>query len=131
MASSNVDLVMEGFSAMERGDLDTIAALADQDVVFVNPAYALEPGTRHGPEGLRAGLGAMLDVFEDLRFTYERVLELGDRVLVAGTFTGRGKGSGMVFDPAAFAVLLTMRGDRLVRFEWFSDAAEAEQAARG
>jgi ketosteroid isomerase-like protein len=129
MSSPNIERVMNGFRAMERGDLDEIAELADPDVQFVNPDYALEPGIRHGPEGLRIGLGAILDVFENLEFAYERVDELGDRVLVTGTFTGRGKGSGMAFDPSPFAILLTMRGDRLVRFEWFIDAAEAEEAA--
>jgi ketosteroid isomerase-like protein len=129
MASANLDLVMDGFRAMERGDLDTIVELCDPDVTFVNPAGALEPGTREGKHGLRAGLGAILDVFEDLQFAYERVVELDDRMLLTGTFTARGRGSGVLLDPAPFAILIDMRDSRMVRFEWFLDAEEAEQAA--
>ena len=128
-ASSNLDLVMEGFSAMERGDLDAILELADPDVVFVNPDGALEPGMRQGKEGLRTGLGALLDVFEDLRFDHQRIVELGDRVLVTGTFSARGNGSGMTVHPSPFAILITMREGRMVRYEWFLDEAAAEEAA--
>ena len=131
MAHQNLDLVMDGFRAMERGDLDRILELADPDVKFINPDDALEPGTREGRDGLRAGLGALLDVFEDLRFDHERTVELGDRVLLTGTFTARGKGSGMKLEPSPFAILITMRDSRMVRFEWFIDAAEAERAAGG
>jgi ketosteroid isomerase-like protein len=129
MTPGNLDLVMEGFRAMERGDLDAIVDLADPDVTFVNPDGALEPGTREGKEGLRIGLGAILDVFEDLRFDHQRIVETGDRVLLTGTFSARGKGSGMQIHPSPFAILITMRDARMVRFEWFIDAAEAEHAA--
>jgi ketosteroid isomerase-like protein len=114
---------------MERGDLDAIVALADPDVTFVNPDSALESGTRHGPEGLRAGLGGILDAFEHLRFVQERITDLGDRMLATGTFKGRGRGSGMELPATPFAIVITLREGRMVRFEWFADAAEAARAA--
>jgi ketosteroid isomerase-like protein len=127
--SQNVERMMEGLRAMERGDLDAIIAMADPEVEFVNPEHALEPGTRHGHDGLRVGLGAMLEVFEDLRFEPERVVENEDHVVAFGSFRARGRGSGMVVGPATFAVLATLRDGKMVRYEWFLDAEEALRAA--
>ena len=45
-----------------------------------------------------------------------------------GTFTGRGRGSGMPFGPLPFAVVATQRDGRLVRYEWFAEAEEALRA---
>ena len=129
MPSQNVEQLIEGFRAMERGDVEWIVALADPDVEFVNPDHALESGTRHGPDGLRAGMAAMLEAFEDLRFKHDRIVEVGDRVAATGTFTGRGRGSGMPFGPMTFAVVTTQRDGKLVRYEWFAEAEEALRAA--
>jgi ketosteroid isomerase-like protein len=114
---------------MERGDVDAIVAVADPDVEFVNPDYALEPGTRHGPEGLRIGVGGLLDAFNDLRWDVQRIEEVGDDVVVTGLFSGRGKTSGVAFERQPFGVILTFREERLVRWVWFSDQAEALAAA--
>lgn len=120
---------MEGFRAMERGDVEAIVALAHPDVEFVNPDTALEPGTRHGPEGLRAGMAAILEAFEDLRFDYDRVVEMEDCVVATGTFQARGRGSGMELSDAPFAVVVTQRNGKLVRYEWFNTPEEALDAA--
>jgi ketosteroid isomerase-like protein len=129
MASKNVEQLIEGFRAMERGDVEWIVALADPDVEFVNPDHALESGTRHGPDGLRAGMGGILDAFEDLRFEHDRIIEVEDRVVATGTFSGRGRVSGMPIGPLPFAVVTTQRAGRLVRYEWFGEPEEALRAA--
>jgi ketosteroid isomerase-like protein len=129
MTSPNIDRLMDGFRAMERGDVDAVVALADPDVEFVNPETALEPGTRRGPEGLRIGLTGVLEVFEELTFDPERIVDLEDRVVAIGSFRGRGKASGMEVGPAPFAIVATLREGRLVRFEWFATAADALRAA--
>jgi ketosteroid isomerase-like protein len=129
MTSQNERRVHEALDAMARGDIDAIVALAEPDVEFVNPDTALEPGTRHGPDGLRTGLGGVLEAFEDLRFEPERVVDLGDRVLATGSFSGRGRGSGYQFDPQPFCFLVTLRGENMIRFEWFADTEDAFRAA--
>ena len=129
MSERTVEQVMEGFRAMGRGDVEAIVALADPDVEFVNPDTALEPGTRHGPEGLRAGMAAFLEAFRDLRFDFDRVVDMDDRVVVTGTFRARGRGSGMELPAAPYAVVVTQRDGKLVRYEWFNTPAEALDAA--
>ena len=104
---------MEGFRAMERGDVEAIVALAHPDVEFVNPDTALEPGTRHGLDGLRGGMAAFLEAFEDLRFEYDRIVDMENCVAVTGTFKARGRGSGMELPDAPFAVVVTQRDGKL------------------
>jgi ketosteroid isomerase-like protein len=110
---------------MERGDVETLVAGAAENVEYVNPDYALEPGTRHGPDGTRIALRNMLEAFDDLRWDIESLEERGDRVIATGTFTGRGKASGVAFDPQPFGVVVTFRDDEVIRFEWFNRPDEA------
>lgn len=128
MTSRNVEQLLEGFRAMERGDVEAIVALAHPDVEFVNPDTAVEPGTRRGLDGLRIGMAAVLEVFDDLRFDHERIIDIEDRLVAIGTFSGRGKGSGLVV-PAPFAIVVTLRDGRLARFEWFASPEDALRAA--
>jgi len=127
--TENERRVRDALAAMERGDVEAIAAQAHPDVVFVNPPYALEPGTRRGIEGLRTALRNMLDAFEELRFESERVIDMGDRVVAVGMWTGRGKGSRYRFDPQPFAFLATFRDGKMIRYQWFNEHAEALAAA--
>lgn len=129
MTSENERRLQEGLSAMERGDIEPILAFSDPEVEFVNPPTAVEPGTRHGIEGLRMGLHGMLDVFEELRFDTEDVIDLGDRLVATGVFRGRGKGSGYQFDPVPFGFIAWLRDGRMIRYEWFAGPEEALRAA--
>jgi ketosteroid isomerase-like protein len=126
--SANEKRVRDALAAMERGDVDAIVAVSDPDVEFVNPPTAVEPGTRRGHDGLRLGLGGMLEVFDDLRIEPHRIDDLGDRVVVTGRFSGRGRASGVKFDPQPFGFVVTLRGDRMIRYEWFASPEEARQS---
>ena len=129
MTSENERRLQEGLSAMERGDIEPILAFSDPEVEFVNPPTAVEPGTRHGIEGLGVGLHGMLDVFEELRFDTEDVIDLGDRLVATGVFRGRGKSSGYQFDPVPFGFIAWLRDGLMIRFEWFAGPEEARRAA--
>jgi uncharacterized protein len=131
VSQENLDRVREGIEAMERGDLDAIVAIADPNVEFVNPSHALEPGSRTGPEGLRAGLKSMLDAFEDLRIHVDRLVDVDERVVAIGHFTGRGRGSGAVFTPQPFGLVLTIRAGKLTRYEWMQPSKALEAAGLG
>jgi ketosteroid isomerase-like protein len=127
--SDNVDRVERSLLAMERGDVEAIVSEAHPEVEFVNPAYAIEPGTRHGVEGFRKGMTNMLDAFDDLRFDSLRVVDLGDRIVALGSWTGRGRGSRYRFEPQPFAFLVTLEDELIVRYEWFAGHDEALAAA--
>jgi ketosteroid isomerase-like protein len=114
---------------MERGDLDAIVAISHPEVLFVNPPTAVEPGTRHGQDGLRSGLGGMLEAFEDLRIEPRAIEDLGDLVVVTGVWGGRGRTSGAAFGPQPFGFLVTLRDGLMIRYEWFGSPDDARRAA--
>jgi ketosteroid isomerase-like protein len=126
---STEDRIRASLDAMERGDIETVAAEAHPEIEFVNPPYAIEPGTRRGIGGFKAGMRNMLDAFEELRFESLRVVDFGDRAVALGTWTGRGRGSRYQFEPLPFAFVITFEDDRMIRYEWFADHDEALQAA--
>lgn len=127
--SDNADRILRSLQAMERGDVEAVAAQAHPDVVFVNPPYAVEPGIRNGIDGFRAGMHGMLEAFEELRFDSQRIIDLGDRVVALGMWTARGRGSSLRFDPMPYAFVVTMQDDMVIRYEWFAEHDEALRAA--
>jgi ketosteroid isomerase-like protein len=71
----------------------------------------------------------MLEVFDGLRIDPQRIVDLGDRVVVTGVFSGRGRSSGAQFEPQPFGFLVTLRDGQMIRYEWFTGPEEALEAA--
>jgi ketosteroid isomerase-like protein len=129
MSQENVEVVRELFDAVARGDIDAALRLARPDGEWVNPDYAMESGTRRGLSGLRTALTAFLDSFADLSFNISEMVDLQDRVLVAGTFSGVGRGSEAAFGPQTFGSVVTLVNGKVQRYEWFLSVDEAREAA--
>ena len=128
MSEENVQLVREGLAAMEQADVETLLEQAHPEIEWVNPDYAVEPGTRHGLAGYRKAIEATHDSFEELRFVAEEILDLDDRVVVTGVFSARGKGSGAEIKQR-FGNVFTIKDGKVIRMEWYNDAAQAYAAA--
>jgi uncharacterized protein len=128
VAEANVQRVREGFAAMQRGDVEALVALVHPNVAFVNPEYAIESGTRHGPDGYQIAILAMFDIFEDFEFATLELVDLDDRVLVRGRVVARAKGSGVPLDQP-FGHVLTFEDGKLIRHEWYRTPEEAEAVA--
>jgi ketosteroid isomerase-like protein len=127
--TSNAERMLGALRALERGDVDALAAEAHPDVLFVNPPYAIEPGVRHGVDGFKSAIQNMLDAFEELRFDSERVIDLGDAVVGLGTWTARGRGSQLTFEPQPYAFLVRLEDGLVIRYEWFNEHEQALRAA--
>src|SRR3954468_18017857 len=85
-------------------------------------------GEWRGTDGLRKATVDYLNVWEDYRFEVERMIDLGDRVLVLETQTARGRRSGAVLSQDV-AALLTIRDGLIVRWEYYWERADALEAA--
>jgi ketosteroid isomerase-like protein len=94
--------------------------LIAKDVAYVNPPSAVESGTKRGSDVFNR----VRDVYEDFRPQVERMIDLGDRVLVIVSGSARTRGSG-VNVPIRQGYLWTVRDGRAVRFEWFTNPEEA------
>jgi hypothetical protein len=106
-----------------------MAELADffhPEIEFVNPADAIEGGTRKGISGIRtamenfiAGAGAGVTV------ELEEVEERRDRVFTLGRVRVQGAASGAEVVGPPVGAIYTFRDGRALRIEWHYDVAEA------
>jgi ketosteroid isomerase-like protein len=128
MSRENVQIVQGLFDAVGEGDVEAALRYVRPDGEWANPDYAMEPGTRRGLSGVRTALMALRDTFADLSFDIDLV-DIGDRVLVTGTFSGVGRASDAAFGPQPFGSVLTLVDGQVQRYEWYLSVAEAREAA--
>ncbi|MDQ4040941.1 MAG: nuclear transport factor 2 family protein [Actinomycetota bacterium] len=122
MGRADADLVRDLYAALGRGDMEAVLGGMAPDVVFETTVE-----THHGRDGVRAWLRATFDALDDFQAVVERVLDAGDgRVLVDVYETARGRSSGLPLEHR-FAHLWTVRDGRAVRFQAFTDRAEARR----
>ena len=124
-----MEVVREWFDAVARGDVGAALRFAHPDVEWVNPGYAMETGTRRGLSGLRTAFTALRDSFADLSFSIIEMVDLEERVLVTGTFSGVGRASEAAFGPQTFGSLVTLVDGKVQRYEWYLRVDEALEAA--
>ena len=123
MSLENVELVRRIYDAWDREESarDFIA----EDVEYVNPPYAVEPGTRRG----RASFRIVRETYEDFMVHIEDIIDAGgDDVLVLAHYTASGRGSGIPLQ-GEHAYVWTVRDGKAVCFRWFQSHGEAYDAA--
>ena len=127
--STNAERARAAFEAFNRGDREGLLELFDPEVEFVDAPQSVEERERSGLDGIRRWFASMDEVWEELRFEVEEMVELDDeRLIVVGRVQGRGRGSGIWID-RPIATLYTLRNGRAVRFEAFGGKGEALTAA--
>jgi ketosteroid isomerase-like protein len=127
---TDAELVGTLISGLAAGDLDAIAAILTDDAEYVNPPYAMESGTRRGPEAVLAALATLIDTFDmnSVATTIEPRADEGTSesgpILLAwkGPIHMRTFGEAL---PNDGAFVFDRRGDRICRIAWFRDVAEA------
>ena len=123
MSEQNVDLIRRIYDiwAREESARDLIA----EDVEYVNPTYAVEPGTRRG----RKSFSIVRDTYEDFNVRVERFVDTdGDDVVVLARYTASGSASGVPLE-GEHGYVWTVRDGQAVRFCWFQSHREALDAA--
>ena len=79
------DIVKKHLDLLNRGELDTMAALFAPDAVDRNPML---PGPLQGREAIRKTAETFRKAFTDLHFRFLNTLTKGDIVVIEGVFTG-------------------------------------------
>jgi ketosteroid isomerase-like protein len=117
----NVELVREMMSAVP--DWERIRPMLHPDVVL--DQHRMPDGdVYHGRGAFGRFFERWFGTWDDLRFTPERFVESGDRVLVLFRLEGRGKGSGVPVVIHA-ADISTIRDGKVAALEGYPDRAEA------
>ncbi len=127
MTDRDIETVEALLAAYRRGDVEAMLDLNHPDGEWVNPDYAIEPGTRRGREEIRRAIERIFEFFETVEVeSMERTPD--GRILVVSRVRSRGMAGGPGIE-ALTGTLYTVRDGLLVRYEWFLSPEEARAAA--
>jgi ketosteroid isomerase-like protein len=124
MSQENVETIKRLYEAWQRDGFGIVPDLMDPDIEWVNPANAIEPGTRRGYEGFAAAANSFSSVYRESRVTDATFYDAGDRVAVTASMTSRGGGSEFPIE-AQRGYVFDLRDGKVTRLAWFTDPAQA------
>jgi ketosteroid isomerase-like protein len=127
VSQENVELVRRLYHAWHEHGFGVVPALMDPDIEYVNPPYAVEPGTRRGYEGFAIAAKAIHAVYPTRWFEPLAFYEAKNRVAVRVRVVARGVGSSVEVD-AERGYVFDVRDGKVVRFAWFNEPLEALKA---
>jgi ketosteroid isomerase-like protein len=127
MSQENVErlmLLLDQLFDARRLDPELLA----EDVEWVNPPEAVEPGTRTGADSFNRAVANVFAAWDDVRFDIERFVDNGDDVVVLGKLQGHIHGPGIEVD-SHHGQIWSFRDGRVTRMRWTNSHREALEAA--
>lgn len=128
-ARGRIDILLEGYDAWNRGDVEAGLAYFAEDAEWFGPSRSPFAGPYRGRRSIERFFRSMLELFEELRREPIGFEEHGDTVLVRVRSYARGMGSG-----AGVEVMLTdvwtFRGAGVVRYQVFDRHEDALRESR-
>jgi ketosteroid isomerase-like protein len=131
MSEENVAIVRKVYEAAASRDSATVFALYDPAVELDASALgvaASDQGILRGHEGLRSLFREWHEVWGEISYDYDELIDAGGQVVSVVTRHARGRASGVEVE-RPFTVLWTLREGKVVRVVWFLNRAEALEAA--
>jgi ketosteroid isomerase-like protein len=130
MSEGNVEIVRNAFAASERGDMEGVLRLCDEDIVITQPPEL--PGVspvQHGHHGVVEAFAIWPAQWDDYRVEILRIADApGGKVFVTTRTRGRGKHSGVEVD-MEFSFVFTVRDAKISEWQLFVHEDQALQAA--
>jgi ketosteroid isomerase-like protein len=124
MSEENVRMVLEGVDAWNAGDLDRALDRIHPDIVWINSGAIPDLKVEYrGHEGVRDFWEDWRSVWQEIVVEPERIVDLGDRVLVLARFDGIARGDVRV--SSHFGQVYELADGKIARFRSFTDWAEA------
>ncbi|MGU3500453.1 nuclear transport factor 2 family protein [Mycobacterium sp. C31M] len=114
----NIELVKRGYEAFANGDMDTVMALFDDSIEWVQPGNSTISGTYHGKGELGQYMAALAAKTPTVKL--DRLVADGDTVVALTDITAGGE-SGHDAD------VFTIRNGKTVRVEIHGDTALMER----
>jgi uncharacterized protein len=129
MSVENVEIVRQVYEAAARRDAASIFALYDPDVELDATRMGVgDLGVYRGHGGLRSLFGEFHEVWGEIEYDYEELIDAGEHVVAVVTRHARGRASGVDVE-APLALLWTVREGKVVQVVWFLTRSEALEAA--
>ncbi|XYK79032.1 MAG: nuclear transport factor 2 family protein [Labrenzia sp.] len=130
---ASFDTVMRFMGAMGSGDMETVAALMADDMVWHNEGDTTLPwvGGSEGKEAIFAFLGVFSSNFETTMWENTDAFASGETVAVFGKMNGKTTKSGKEIGEFSFALRAKVRDGQVVLWHWFEDSFAVSQAYHG
>jgi ketosteroid isomerase-like protein len=125
MSEENVEVVRKAIAYEYYG----VGDRAEAEEIF-DPQFVLNPideGPSHGLDQVRYDWERWSSAFEELRVTFEEIIDAGDQVVVVAHHEGRGQKSGIEVDTRFFEVY-TLREGKVSRVDEYAEREEALEA---
>ena len=130
MSEENVVLVRRLYeSGLIDRDPVELMELTTDDVAYVNPSYAVEPGVRRGRAAVERAMRGFAEIWEESRHELHELFDCGDVVVASVTWHTRSRVSDTELIQRE-AHTWTLRDGRISEFEWGQDLNGALEAAR-
>jgi ketosteroid isomerase-like protein len=124
----NIELANEAIGAMNRRDLDWLAAHSDPGVTLHMHGVAGEPVLYAGASGIRDYFRDMAEIWESIEYSADEIRDLGDRVFVVLRQRVRGRGSGLDVENSV-GCIFWLRDGVVTEMRSYWDLADARAAA--
>lgn len=124
-SQQNIRLIKSFYAAASLGNAGPARYLLDPNVEWIEPKLPglWFSGTHRGADAAwKEVIGPAAEKIEKFRMNMKRFFAVGDHVIAAGYFHGRGKMTGKKLDAATVHVW-TLRNGKAVRFEAYHDDA--------
>jgi uncharacterized protein len=115
MTEDEVRLVLEGYEAWNRREVDVLAEVLDPEMEWEPGFGALESGVHHGADGFRAFVDSWIESFDDFSIRPHLIVQSGDELVLVAHQSGRGRGSGIEIE-AKVVHVWTVRDRKAVRW---------------
>ena len=122
-----MEIAKRTVDAFNRRDVDALLELGTPDWVLSSQLLDASADFR-GREGIERFYAMLSESWEEFRSVVDDYRDLGDRVLLLGRNTARGKGSGVTVE-APTAAVLDFRDGKVSRIRLYLDQSEALRAA--
>ena len=89
MSEENVEVVRSFYEAWARDEFPGPIELMDPEIEYVNPAVAVEPGTRRGRTAFARAVGKVFEGWEPWQMKPEEFRAVWDQVAVVLSYRAR------------------------------------------
>jgi ketosteroid isomerase-like protein len=129
MSKENVEIARRAHEAFNRRDVATLIELLDPEVEWIPILAALEGRVYRGHAAVRRWIEELDTDWELFETCPEEFRDLGDRVLILGSWRARGRASRVQLENQPGSWLAHVRDGKLTRQQTYTDRAEALKAA--
>ena len=129
MSEQNVKTVQDAYAAFKRGDIQGVLDALVEDIEWHTPGEGLIPqgGIHQGKEAVGRFFQIVGQTMQFLNFEPQSYVAQGDYVVGIGRYDGTVKTTGRPFQ-ADFVMVFQFRGDKVARFQEYTDTAVIAQA---